>query len=157
MCCFFFEQKTAYETRISDWSSDVCSSDLAVPEALRGRLLQLSWYDRYKAVEPSRRFELRAGSRWRFELRLRSPRGLRNPGVFDSEKTALARRVAATGYVRNPESARPLSGADGVDAWRGRMSERIAVAVPSASSRSVQALALGDTRAPGDVDWETMS
>src|SRR3546814_11935169 len=28
---FFFKQKTAYELRISDWSSDVCSSDLRVP------------------------------------------------------------------------------------------------------------------------------
>src|SRR3546814_3690282 len=28
LCIFFFKQKTAYEMRISDWSSDVCSSDL---------------------------------------------------------------------------------------------------------------------------------
>src|SRR3546814_7392615 len=28
MCFFFFKQKTAYELRISDWSSDLCSSDL---------------------------------------------------------------------------------------------------------------------------------
>src|SRR3546814_16181973 len=28
--CLFFKQKTAYELRISDWSSDVCSSDLVV-------------------------------------------------------------------------------------------------------------------------------
>src|SRR3546814_12956382 len=28
-CCFFFKQKRAYEMRISDWSSDVCSSDLS--------------------------------------------------------------------------------------------------------------------------------
>src|SRR3546814_8788324 len=28
MCVFFFKQKTAYEMRIRDWSSDVCSSDL---------------------------------------------------------------------------------------------------------------------------------
>src|SRR3546814_19038281 len=27
-CFFFYKQKTAYEMRISDWSSDVCSSDL---------------------------------------------------------------------------------------------------------------------------------
>src|SRR3546814_2028801 len=27
---FFFKQKTAYEMRISDWSSDVCSSDLKI-------------------------------------------------------------------------------------------------------------------------------
>src|SRR3546814_4908966 len=35
---FFFKQKTAYEMRISDWSSDVCSSDLpALAWAARGR------------------------------------------------------------------------------------------------------------------------
>src|SRR3546814_10125569 len=28
---FFFKQKTAYDMRISDWSSDVCSSDLLSP------------------------------------------------------------------------------------------------------------------------------
>src|SRR3546814_12350270 len=32
---FFFKQKTAYEMRISDWSSDVCSSDLAHGRAPR--------------------------------------------------------------------------------------------------------------------------
>src|SRR3546814_4112118 len=32
ICFFFFKQKTAYEMRISDWSSDVCSSDLAGPK-----------------------------------------------------------------------------------------------------------------------------
>src|SRR3546814_19026675 len=39
---FFFKQKTAYEMRISDWSSDVCSSDL-IPDAvaLGGAFLDL--------------------------------------------------------------------------------------------------------------------
>src|SRR3546814_4673724 len=46
MCClllqirclfFFFKQKTAYEMRISDWSSDVCSSDLASARVARAR------------------------------------------------------------------------------------------------------------------------
>src|SRR3546814_10344535 len=37
MCVFVFKQKTAYEMRISDWSSDVCSSDLYPPgHARRG-------------------------------------------------------------------------------------------------------------------------
>src|SRR3546814_18812415 len=39
---FFFKQKTAYEMRISDWSSDVCSSDLVEavgPEGLEGQPL----------------------------------------------------------------------------------------------------------------------
>src|SRR3546814_5594058 len=30
VCFFVFKQKTAYEMRISDWSSDVCSSDLGL-------------------------------------------------------------------------------------------------------------------------------
>src|SRR3546814_10036092 len=34
LCFFFFKQKTAYEMRISDWSSDVCSSDLG--DQMRG-------------------------------------------------------------------------------------------------------------------------
>src|SRR3546814_5762847 len=33
---FFFKQKTAYEMRISDWSSDVCSSDLVLPRRAAG-------------------------------------------------------------------------------------------------------------------------
>src|SRR3546814_12247949 len=40
LCCvvvfFFFKQKTAYEMRISDWSSEVCSSDLHVRPAAGG-------------------------------------------------------------------------------------------------------------------------
>src|SRR3546814_10351430 len=44
---FFFKQKTAYEMRISDWSSDVCSSDLPLPCTPRGviELLLRNGYD----------------------------------------------------------------------------------------------------------------
>src|SRR3546814_3512117 len=43
---FFVKQKTAYEVRISDWSSDVCSSDLAVKEqyAIENALNKISGY-----------------------------------------------------------------------------------------------------------------
>src|SRR3546814_17461645 len=34
MVLFFFKHKTAYELRISDWSSDVCSSDLPTPHEI---------------------------------------------------------------------------------------------------------------------------
>src|SRR3546814_7582313 len=36
MFFFFFKQKTAYEMRISDWSSDVCSSDLIAASSFNG-------------------------------------------------------------------------------------------------------------------------
>src|SRR3546814_6393212 len=42
-CFFFFKQKTAYEMRISDWSSDVCSSDL--------NTIPLSIIDRIEVLE----------------------------------------------------------------------------------------------------------
>src|SRR3546814_16238843 len=51
ICFFFFKQKTAYEMRISDWSSDVCSSDLRVAERERAVGGQLDdeafgeWFD----------------------------------------------------------------------------------------------------------------
>src|SRR3546814_7738913 len=38
---FFFKQKTSYEMRISDWSSDVCSSDLAKVTLFFGTLAWL--------------------------------------------------------------------------------------------------------------------
>src|SRR3546814_1952926 len=45
MCYFFFfKQKTAYEMRISDWSSDVCSSDLGAL-ALRGARVRVALLD----------------------------------------------------------------------------------------------------------------
>src|SRR3546814_19576039 len=39
---FFFKQKTAYEMRISDWSSDVCSSDLPFLEVVVEAVLRLA-------------------------------------------------------------------------------------------------------------------
>src|SRR3546814_5240972 len=66
VCCFF-KQKTAYEMRISDWSSDVCSSDLgedgrgAIFEAehvrttKHGRIMTLLQYLSVKALQMSER------------------------------------------------------------------------------------------------------
>src|SRR3546814_7347988 len=49
---FFFKQKTAYELRISDWSSDVCSSDLADDGLLTrmGKLRREAIAERYGAL-----------------------------------------------------------------------------------------------------------
>src|SRR3546814_8091771 len=44
--CFFFKQKTAYEMRISDWSSDVCSSDLGHAESWLALLILLDQFPR---------------------------------------------------------------------------------------------------------------
>src|SRR3546814_10783986 len=53
MCSYllYFKQKTAYEVRISDWSSDVCSSDLRLEADLAKST------KRYKALDPDMDFD----------------------------------------------------------------------------------------------------
>src|SRR3546814_2898722 len=55
VCFFFFKQKTAYEMRISDWSSDVCSSDLRHQEAAHLRRRRIA---RHHDVEGALRLRL---------------------------------------------------------------------------------------------------
>ena len=141
-------RRTRFRFRVDDGDE--------VPEVLRGRLLQLAWYDRYGAFEPGPRIGLQPGARWELAVKLRAPRGLSNPGGFDAGRHALAQRIAASGHVRAPESARELAPAAGIDAWRDAMATRITTAVASPSSRFVRALALGDTRSLDDADWERL-
>src|SRR3546814_3425774 len=71
---FFFKQKTAYEMRISDWSSDVCSSDLSVGE----------WLDAEEVV--LEKSEARNGS----DPRADGPVGYANRIAFDSAPVGSA-------------------------------------------------------------------
>src|SRR3546814_12480397 len=82
MSFFFFKQKTAYEMRISDWSSDVCSSDL--PGLIEQRLLA-----RRKARPHGRDFRRAAAERRprRIVIDVRPPIGRHPPpGLADLEK-----------------------------------------------------------------------
>src|SRR3546814_12914060 len=57
MCCclfFFFKQKTAYEMRISDWSSDVCSSDLLDQAEARRQAIATELKPLYDAFNTAR-------------------------------------------------------------------------------------------------------
>ena len=122
---------------------------------LGGRLARLSWYDGFDG-SPTGRERLQAGQRWELGLRLRAPGGLRNPGGHDGEKHALARRLAATGYVREPESALVLAPPRGLQAWREAMASRMEAVLAPPGVHYVQALALGDTRGLGDHDWQVL-
>lgn len=139
---------------------------VGIPPHLRGRLLRLAWYDDgygrtrmplHDAPAAPRRAVV-AGGRWALRLRLRAPRGLRNPGTMDGERHAFAARIAATGYVRDVAEAREVGQPRGIDAWRERMATRIdaAIAGRGGSARYVRALALGDTRGLADEDWEVL-
>lgn len=79
------------------------------PAPLRGRLLRLSWYDDYGAVQPGVRIELQAGERWRLHVRVRAPRGLANPGGFDGPSACHGCRWCCRA-VRRPTCCGPCPG-----------------------------------------------
>ena len=113
---------------------------------LSGERVKLAWYR-----TPER---LLAGDVWRFELLLRTPNGVRNPGGFDAEMRALQKGWVAQGYVRG--QARRMGNEGGIDALRERLSRRIASALPGRDARFVRALALGDTRFLSEDDWDVL-
>src|SRR3546814_2288058 len=104
---FFFKQKTAYEVRISDWSSDVCSSDLQGRDRLhRARL----------AVHPDKLdIVLRAvDSQWDFT---------RGPRVLERHHHAVLDVVpSATRRAGERRSAERRVGKGWVSTWRTRWS-----------------------------------
>lgn len=142
-------RRTAFEVEVTDAAS--------MPE-LRGKRVRVAWYDDFglEADPAAPRMHLRAGETWRLPLRVRAPRGLRNPGGVDTEKHAMAARIAASGYVHDPARAVRVASADGIAAWRDTMARRMATGVPAASSRFVRALALGDVRGLTDDDWHVL-
>src|SRR3546814_2304715 len=114
---FCFKQKTAYEMRISDWSSDVCSSDLPCPARTAA-----AWSCNRPAACASRSrrtaptsgsgtgSSARAAGQTRFSRPLRSRRGLRAPDLVAAGDMAVlvAHRGRAVGGERSEEHTSEL-------------------------------------------------
>src|SRR3546814_3418945 len=109
---FFFKQKTAYEMRISDWSSDVCSSDLA-------RLLDAAAVATFPSpiigfLALARRFPVKAAATGR-------PIG---PGCVDGRRRRLVveRRPAIVAHAGAAWDAHPLISLAKAEAAKRRQS-----------------------------------
>src|SRR3546814_10894911 len=99
MVFFFFKQKTAYELRISDWSSDVCSSDLGAGKGARpvgldrvegprgGKCLDLAAVEQFRVDAAREIVEAR-------EIAARTPFGDECFTRFLAEALECAERVA---------------------------------------------------------------
>ncbi|GMW05509.1 MAG: DNA internalization-related competence protein ComEC/Rec2 [Gammaproteobacteria bacterium] len=112
----------------------------------------LSWFDRAPPIRP--------GERWQLRVRLRPPRGLRNPGGFDFERWLYVRGIGASGYVRESRLNRPLDDAGpacALGAARGFLAERIAAALGThPAAGHVLGVAVGATHRLTDDDWELL-
>ncbi|KPV41759.1 hypothetical protein AN478_00475 [Thiohalorhabdus denitrificans] len=114
--------------------------------------LRLSWY----RTAPE---DLAYGQGWRLAVRVKRPRGFRNPGGFDYARFLRTRGLSATGYVRAEPPARRLgeSGADwrvAVEAARRRVQEAAAAAGPAGPL--VRALTVGKRDQLTPEAWETL-
>jgi len=102
--------------------------DARVPHRVR-----VSWYE--PDVLP------RLGDIWQFELRLRRPRGNRNPGTFDYEAWLFRERVGATGYVVNSHRNHLLRSGElsATERLRQHFVDRVSTLIPETESAAVLA------------------
>ena len=113
----------------------------------------VTWYE--SATRPAR--APAPGQRWQLELRLRSPRGLSNPGGFDFERWLFSQRIGATGWVREAASNGRLDGAPrtcAVGHLRGLLADRISAALEGRSAAPyVLGLSVGAYQALPESEW----
>ncbi len=141
--------------------------DLVVESATRAgqqvhvpERIQLGWTSGFSPAAEGPLWELasrgpsvRAGDRWRFTVRLRSPHGLSNPHGFDREHWLWERGIQATGHVKSgPRDPAPerlgATWHHPLDAWRQSVSERIDERVDNQRAAGVlAALVVGDQSA----------
>ncbi len=121
--------------------------------------LQLGWYGGpgEERASPG----LRAGDRWHFTVRLRSPHGNANPHGFDRERWLWEQGIQATGTVRSgPRDAVPqrlgTTPWHPLDRLRQTVAERIETRVQAdpRSAGVLAALVVGDASAIDRADWE---
>ena len=119
--------------------------------SLAGGRVRLSWYAASAAPAP--------GSVWRLTVRLRRPRGWRNPGGSDYEGWLFANRIVATGYVKAGEriDSSPAVSLARVDAVRAGLARSIRSALDGYRSEGlVRALAIGDRSGVSERHWRTL-
>src|SRR3546814_19152701 len=122
---FFFKQKTAYEMRISDWSSDVCSSDLLVQGF--GKLTARQAYDFSQRATGMHRAMEKSGKPWvavinglalggGFELALACHYRI----LVDDPKAVVGLPEVNVGLLPGSRSAERRVGKEGVSTCRYR-------------------------------------
>ncbi|MFQ6004748.1 MAG: ComEC/Rec2 family competence protein, partial [Woeseia sp.] len=140
-----------FDARIADFPKDngTSLSFLVKPisrDGLPGRI-RLSWFD--ASSRP------RVGETWRFEARLRRPRGFSNPGGFDYEAWLFRQSIGATGYVvEGPHNLRQAEPVDGISRLRQRFVSRVEARLPrDDASAVVMAVAVGARHAITRGQW----
>lgn len=114
--------------------------------------IRLNWYRDYPPA-------LRAGDSWHLQVRLKPPRGFRNPGGFDYEAWLLQHRIRATGYVRHSDQNQRLATgwAYPLQRLRQAVRSRVSQVLGDSPVKGVLlALVIGDRSAITPEQWQTL-
>ena len=117
------------------------------------RKVRLTWYRHTQRIRP--------GQRWRFSVRLKTPRSLVNPAGFDFAAWHLSRGIDARGYVRSDVSPELLADDTGALVWPDRQRFMLGnwldgVGFSRQTLSGLQALLLGDKRYLDDSQWQLL-
>lgn len=141
----------AVDGRNTRFELDMESVSLDGEKLALGGTARLNWYDDSPLLAPC--------SRWKLQLRLRPPRGLVNPGGYDSERGSVQRGVVAVGYVRGGLDNQQLGPVQGlcIDGWRQTISTSIGQRFAGQDSAGLlRALAVGDQHGIVQGDWQVL-
>jgi len=134
---FLFEIESVHGLR-KDWPSP-------------GRV-RLGWY-----IDPP---ELIPGQRWELMVKLKRPRGFRNPGGFDYERWLFQQRLRATGYVLQSSRNRLLGNPGGqiIERMRFQLAQGLDQYLgPHPEAGLIKALALGATDGITQSQWQVLA
>ncbi|MBO3277123.1 DNA internalization-related competence protein ComEC/Rec2 [Pseudomonas schmalbachii] len=118
--------------------------DIGGARAPLPRHLRLSWYG-----GP----QVQGGERWRLAVKLKRAHGLVNEFGFDYEAWLTARRIGATGSVKDGKRLQPASG---TAAWREAWRQRLLAVDANGRSAALAALVLGDASGLTKQDWQIL-
>ncbi|MDH3377300.1 MAG: DNA internalization-related competence protein ComEC/Rec2 [Gammaproteobacteria bacterium] len=114
--------------------------------------VRLRWYDATQLIA--------VGDSWQFTVRLKRPRGVKNPGAFDYEAWMFGRRISATGYVVNafpPTYLGPGPSRYGIQRFRANTARFIESTLDGhAAAGLIVALAVGHRHAVTNSDWQIL-
>lgn len=106
------------------------------------RLIRLAWY----GGPP-----VSSGERWRLAVKLRRPAGLLNIHGFDSQAWLLARRIGATGTVKDGQLLAPAA-----QAWRDGLRQRVLGVEAHGRAGGLAALVMGDGSGLTREEWQLL-
>lgn len=103
---------------------------------------------------------IHAGDRWQFQVRLKRPHGLQNPGGFDYEKWLFSKEIRATGYVVNAANAKRLESSiwhQSIDRIREHLQRQIQMHLQDQPTAGlIAALVMGAQNGITQDQWRVM-